>query len=685
MRAADAPTEYTPSVPSASTTTPLRPASVPAAAVWEPKFEFWRVGGCDAQGRWEGPQTTYRLDGSLQSEFVSVAGKPNGPFRRFHPNGDISMIGEHHFGELVGSRTLYRSATLSDEAVRDCCLPSSAAKVVMHHRADGRILEDYYDASGARILEDGSPYPDVPKSVSPDAHFHFNDQTWVAGTYERGFPHGNVTYWGKTGERREVAHYKHGKLDGIRERYANNECVERRMYAEGEPHGPAWERIAQGHFERAAIAAREGSYEKDEPVGKWRYLDAAGHPLLSVDLGPMLTEVSLDDVAALTEPHSEPPTLHPSLRHVRRLLHAAQRAAQHGDPTTLTDVIDSVPQLTREASERWLRSLQTEPLAPPRHLAKILRGLMRGVRTEHVFRTLASAFSRKPNVGLSFLRVALLLAPNDVDNLATEILLYTGCGQLGKARACISRMRESHPTEAADLAFNLQVTFPTFDYWPARTELGSDVSPDLPSGAAQPIRNLRQALSKAAIRLTSVRRSLKALAGEEGHEFELPPDVGAWLHQEPATLESYTFEAEGDTIEVQEPLDAQGYSLTELMLQARIEWTTLCWLHFATGASSEGFSTGELPSAVTPRSDYGAAITRAFQELYRVADQVQTGGIRSHRQGVPNCTWEGRKVTELSRGLVVQAFLEYRERRAALFFAGDATCSSAWQDDLRST
>jgi hypothetical protein len=592
------------------------------------------------------------------------------------------MVGEHHFGELVGSRTLYRSAALSDEAVRDCCLPPSAAKVVMHHRADGRILEDYYDATGARILEDGSPYPDVPKSVSPEAHFDFGDQTWVAGTYERGFPHGNVTSWGKSGELLEVAHYKHGKLDGIRERYVRNECVERRMYAEGELHGPAWERIAPSHFERSDIAAREGNYEKNEPVGKWRYLDAAGHPLLTVDLGPMFTHVSLDEVAALTEPDSERSTMHPAFRHVRRLLGISETAAQ---TATLTELAGTVPQLTREASERWLRSLQTEPLEPPQHVAKVLRGLLRGVRVQHVFRTLASAFSRRPNVGLSFLQVALSLAPNDVESLATEILLYTGCGQLTKASACVSRIRESHPTEATDLEFNLRVTFPTFDYWPAKTELGSDVSPDLPTGTDQPVLHLRQALSKAATRLSSVRRAIEAVAGEAEHEFELPPDVSAWFHEEPTTLESYTFDAEGDTVEVQEPLDLRGYSLTELMLQARIEWTTLCWLHFATGASFEGFAARELPSAVTPRADYGAALTRAFQDLYRVADQVQTGGIRSLRQGLPDCTWEGRKITDLSRGLVVQAFLEYRERRAALYFAGDGTCRSPWQDDLRST
>jgi hypothetical protein len=277
------------------------------------------------------------------------------------------------------------------------------------------------------------------------------------------------------------------------------------------------------------------------------------------------------------------------------------------------------------------------------------------------------------------------LDPNDTETRAAEIMYHTGLGHVGQARNKITQFTDSHPIEAADLLFNLEVTFPEFSYWPTQAHATDDVSPELPTSVAQPIGPMRQALTKAATRLQRVRTALlqyRVLHGVQ--EFSMPPDLSSWTQREPTTLDAYTYECEGDEIQVEERLDLTGYSLTELMLQARHEWTMLCWLYFACGARSDDLMVHQrLPETVSQPAHFDAVITRAFQELYRVTDQLQTSGIRSRRQGVPDCLWSGRSVTELGRVLLLQAFTEFRERRAALFFASDETCRSAWQDDLR--
>lgn len=699
------------SAPSASD--PARPASVPVQAVWEAEHRLWRVGSCDAEGRWDGPQSTYRKNGTLQGEFVYVGGKPDGKFRRFHPNGEVSIEGEHRLGTQVGTHTTHRaSAGENDEAVHTCCLPPNAWRLLTHYPEDGRLVEDYYDAQGLRLLRDGTPYPERPQSVSPTAWFDPHKAAWTDGNFERGKQHGSFSYWHPNGAVLETSNYKQGQLDGLRERFRDARCIERRMYKAGQPDGPAWERVASERFEDATISAQEGFYERGKPVGKWRYLNASGQIAATVDLGTSVDAVALDDAVLRTVTPQDSLALDPAREHVRSLVWAA-----HHEPTTLRAKVDAIPQLLPEVSEQLLRGLRNETSEPPQYVAKLLHWLLRGARAEHVFRALSAVYLREPAVAHTLLRVALELAPDELEVRAAEVLVLTGLGRVSAANTKIDQLRERHPGEADELAFNLRVTYPAFGFWPSEVTFGSAVSPELPTQVEQGLTPLREALSKAAQRLELVRHALLAHAASNGPlEFALPPDLSRWITEEPTALDTYSFEARDDEAEneaadvssdvsdgqshaeapkgppakvdvvrVDEQLNLAEFSLPELMLQARTEWTTLCWLYFAAGGETLAMNGWTLPTQAVEVPRFGAAMTHAFQTLFRVTDQLMTSGLRSRTQGLADCTWEGWPISRLSRGLLVQAFAEFRERRAALFFAADATCRSAWQDDLRAT
>lgn len=636
----------------------------------------------DAEGRWEGPQFTYRSNGSLQGEFTYVAGKPDGKFRRFHPTGALSIEGEHHLGTPVEVWRTYRSAGLSDEAVHECCLPPNTWQVVTHYPGDGRTLDDYFDDQGRQLLRDGSLHPEHPAEVPADARYDYDNQVWHSGQYERAKRQGCFTFWSKAGTMLEVAHYKQGALEGLRERYRQGLCVERRMYRAGELDGPAWEPVPATRFEDTSIAAQEGFYEQGMQVGKWRYLDATGQIVATVEFGPVLDQMPFDDLLAITSETHEPPPLDPAREHLRRLFTSAHSDSNQG---ALQGIASSIPQLTLAVSEQWLRKLRNEQLEPPQYLAKLLQALLRGMRPEHVFRALCGASMRHPDVGLRLLKVALLLSPDDLEIRAAEALCLTGLGRIREANERVTRLSGDYPREASELRLNLNVTFPEFNYWATPAVDGAHVAAELPTEVTQELESLRAALSKAACRLGLVRLALLEYEAKHGPcEFALPPDLAEWPLEQPATLDVYSFEAEEDTVQVDERLELADYSLPELMLQARTEWTLVCWLHFASGSTgTPPLDRQALPEVLTEPVHFGATLTQAFQDYFRVADQLQTAGIRSRNQHLPDCHWEGQAVSQLSRGLLMQAFAEYRERRAALFFAADASCRSPWQDDLR--
>jgi len=69
--------------------------------------------------------------------------------------------------------------------------------------------------------------------------------------------------------------------------------------------------------------------------------------------------------------------------------------------------------------------------------------------------------------------------------------------------------------------------------------------------------------------------------------------------------------------------------------------------------------------------------------VFRIADSLQTRGLRSKTQGLPAALWQARDVDTLDAVFANMALDEAYEMRAVLFFLADERCRSPWQDDLR--
>src|SRR5690606_16987783 len=292
-----------------------------------------------------------------------------------------------------------------------------------------------------RLLRDGSLHPVPPSTVSPSARFEPQQSAWVDGRYERAEKHGCFHFWSVEGTLREVAHFKHGQLDGLRERFRDEQCVERRMYKRDQTDGCTWQQFANERFEDVDIAAHEGFYERGKHVGKWRYLDAAGQIVATVDIGSAVDKVALDDAVFRTITPQDTLALDPLREHVRRVLYAAH----YGEDATLIAEVRRVPQLLPTVSERIVRQLQNEPLEPAQYVARLLHWFMRSARAEHVFRALSAAFVRDAVVGLQLLKVSLRLAPDELETRAAEILLLTALGKLTLARQKLEPLAATHP------------------------------------------------------------------------------------------------------------------------------------------------------------------------------------------------------------------------------------------------
>jgi hypothetical protein len=109
-----------------------RPASVPASASWSAAQKAWIVG--DPQQ--DGLVRYYRADGSPWCEYTYAGGTLNGPFRRFHENGEVASQGDMAGGRFVGTNVVRRSRSASSEV-----FPEHFGPQVWRFETD-------YDASG---------------------------------------------------------------------------------------------------------------------------------------------------------------------------------------------------------------------------------------------------------------------------------------------------------------------------------------------------------------------------------------------------------------------------------------------------------------------------------------------------------------------------------------------------------
>ncbi len=347
--------------------------------------------------------------------------------------------------------------------------------------------------------------------------------------------------------------------------------------------------------------------------------------------------------------------------------------------------------MTREATVLAVRSIREQKGDVPHVLARLLEALMIGGKADVLLREMASMLLQQPGAGLDLVEVSLAINDAAVEAWAVKTLLLLECGRLQEARETYATLSNQRPTLARPIGEHLEIMFPRFEFWPSACPLEPHVLDELPDTVTQDSGALRRMIGKGAVRLQRIRDALRARLRDYGQDDQpdwLPPDLAHLCRAEPASLDCYTFEAvfEGDnadehtvdSIEVNEEVGCDGLSVTELMRRARVEWTALCWLCYSAGMTSVG-----LPPEVRAPDTFAQAITTAFARYQRLSDQLQTGSLRSKALGIASFEWEGRDIEGLSGQLLQQAIAEYLEMRSALFFAGDESCRSLWQDDLR--
>ncbi len=679
------------------------PKNVPPEAEWQVNERTWRCGSKDSSGRLHGLQRYYRPDGTLRAEYHYNSGERSGPFRRYHPDGTLAREGKHRADSPLGQVIAYRASAASDEPLRRCCVPPGAHKMVVQYGDEGIESEAFLDQQGRLLLPDGSLHPERPAGVDVAARYVPENEQWESGRNRATRRDGVWKWWAKSGELREVAEFSEGQHHGVRQIYSAGQLVATWTYRRGTLHGSGSSQVTPGTYLDSRIAWQRGHFVEGVSSGVWSYLDAQRAPLFEANLGMGLKELSPDDpVFSVHPPESSAPKLHPArawLLHLRQLSRGPSALEPPGR-------VGSPPPLTREASQKWIEISRNTPGNVAAVLAKLLEALMRGAAPSLVLREMACYLMHRPAAGLALIDASLALEPGALEAQTTRLLLLAELGQPEAARHLLAELHPRLGPEASSLQALLDITFPRFDYVPARLALDSNRAEQLPDRSVPDVRRLQQAVGKAALRLSLIRHALRQRLEQLDQSPQanwLPPDVSSLaratiapseLTKEASTdpaprLESYTFEAEFegdspedpptvDTVIVDETLKPDGDGIGDLMRRARAEWASLCWLCYSAGLDEVA-----LPVEARSPQNFGQAITTAFTRHHRLQDQIRTLGVRSRALGATDFEWEGLSIASLGSTLLKQAHDEYLEMRAMLYFVADETCRSPWQDDLR--
>ena len=161
LRTVDATSESSPEAETPAT--PMRPAVVPEASVWNADVDKWEISRKDEQGARDGETLLYRGDdGTLYSRAQFVAGVQEGPFVVYHRDGSVAREGTYVSGHIEGIVNAYASPKPGGEGIRNCCVPPGAARLCERYRDGEFIAEVFYDHAGRAILSDGRLCPARP-------------------------------------------------------------------------------------------------------------------------------------------------------------------------------------------------------------------------------------------------------------------------------------------------------------------------------------------------------------------------------------------------------------------------------------------------------------------------------------------------------------------------------------------
>jgi hypothetical protein len=693
---------------------PSRPPAVPAGAVFCEETGEWEIGARDAEGRRHGPTRAYRRDGTLASEHGYLDGLLEGRFRRFHPDGTVAREGTFRGGKPHGRVVAAGSTSPSPELLQSCCVPRTAWRLETDF--DEGVVRDvrWYDRAGVHILPSGNPHPLRPDQVPAEARYDEEQQRWILAAHDpAGRADGVWRRWSETGTLRERDEHRAGQAHGLSQRWDSaGTLVEESTWRDGRRDG-LYRRVAvpPGRYQDPRVHEERGVFAQDEPVGRWSLHDRAGGVVRELDLGvpadePGLTgSPALADVARAGEEwEQQARALEAAGRPGEALLAAARAAAVAGDVAFLRSRHARLaPALTGEAA----RDLAADAVkrAGGRR-GPLVSALARGGDVPALLRALASVPGAAERVALALVDAALLMAPDRHECRTTRALILLQLGRPDDARADAAALPADWGESRAFIETYARIIFPEFAFWPATTDIRTQLT-DVPPAPEQPLETLREQAQKYATRLRALRGAVAQKLGvtDGGPERPppwLPPDLLALLPDGPAPLDAWEFEeividddgpheegsggaeaaaAQPAVVTVDERLelgDPGTATIPALMRAARREWNALCWLCW-----SAGLDRVALPDAVRPPPAFGHAAAMSVERLWRCRDKLSTAGLRALTQHVPGFTWEGIEIDDLPPVLVEIARDEHLELRALFFWLCDAGVQSPWQDNLR--
>ena len=670
--------------------TPERPEGVPAEATWSPNDNEWIVAPRDDEQREHGLVRYFRPDGTLCCETEHVHGTPHGMFKRFHETGDVSREGRFVEGTLEGTNVFLRCEGETSES-----FPRGLGPDVWRAEMDfegGQIVGGrLYNRDGARVLEDGSPYPERPAGVPEAAHYQARSERWVEGTADdNGDRLGTWRWWSREGKLVETHDYVDGELSGkvVEHDEVDGELAAEFTYVEGEKHGPYAGRAALGEYRDERIVHERGHYEHDLATGEWVLSDARGTDIAVVDLGPRRDEETLARSPVFADEEKEPShwleaakVLKTERRSGEHLAALARAVAAGENVGALRAALEDhcLPLSEQAAADGF------ERISDADDLAVLLTGLARGAAPAPTLRRLAILLDQRhiSRAALDFVDAALALAPDAKEFLFTRSLVLMSLGYAEEAKSAAEALAEVEGAQGRFLLDYLAVLFPSFDFWPGK-ETPETYYEGLPDGPDQSLEAIRETIKRYAVRLLRVRKAMLERADET-----VPwmlPDISALLDGagEPE-LREYRFEIEDPddpdepfVIDVDETLDPAGEEIPALLRLARNDWNAICWLCWACGLDQVA-----LPDEIAPREGFDQAAGMSAQRLWRCRDKVHMGGRGAASQGIPGFQWEGLDIDELHPAVAQMAEAQYAEMQAMFYWLTNKEHQSPWQDNLR--
>ncbi len=681
---------------------PPRPPAIPEGAIWLEDANEWGLGAVDEQGRKQGLHRHWRPDGTLCSELHYQDGRGTGAYRRFHPNGEVARAGEMVAGELHGTVIAYACEAPTTERLQSCCVPENAWQLHLEYQHGQMTGQRWYDRAGIHILPSGKPVPVKPSSLPDDARYDDTIELWVSGRFNDEMkPTGLWRRWSVEGTLLEYEELDNGQRHGLCRRFQpNGDLHEEAHYAAGVRNG-AYRNllVAPGTYADERIVSEEGSFERNQAVGPWIFRDADGASLRELDLGVAVWEEKLTRSPALAPcPVGRTPQ---SANHFSQLCHglqgerrigeallaSARSAVAGGRVDPLREVLrEAAVALSPDASARLAEEAITQAEGA---LAPVVNALVRGGDPPALLRALAASLRGADRIALDLLDAALLLGPERAECWITRALVNVHLGDPEAARADAHRLPEEWSEQTKFLLSYARVIFPSFDFWPAETELET-LFQEVPEAPEQPLTAVQAQVQKYATRLMAIRDALRARVGQPGKELTwLPPDLSALLPAGPVPLGSWSFEEPGanedgsptgemEEITVDERLVLDEHPVPSLLRLARQDWSALCWLCW-----SAGLDRVALPFELKPPASFGVAAGMSVERTWRCRDKLSTGGLRALTQRLPGFEWEGMEIDEMPGVLAEIATEQYVETRAVFYWLCDAQIRSPWQDDLR--